>query len=129
MLQQLGRARGDGRVEERQMDRQVGIDVGHLHKHRPRRHGDGQLLPALSDQRLGLGLAGLHLAAYKFPQKPTGLVGRALADQKSVSVPDQGGHYFGHGISSCTPVGPGFSITKFVIHTPRRSTCCARVTR
>ena len=55
-------------MEERQVYGEVGVFMDNLHKNLSHGQGDIQLFPALPDQGLRPGLAGLHLAAHKFPQ-------------------------------------------------------------
>ena len=46
------------------------------------------------------GFARLHLAAHKLPQQASCFMGGALAGQKTVFVPNQGGDYFCHLVCS-----------------------------
>lgn len=70
------------------MNNQIWVFMGYIHKHLADIQCDSQLLLALADQRLLLGFAWLHLAAYKLPQQPSGLMGRALTDHKLALIPD-----------------------------------------
>ena len=96
MLQLSGRSLRDGGMKQGQVDGKVGIGVDDLHEGLPHRHPDVQLLPALPDQGLLPGLPRLHLSAHELPKQPPGLVGRALADEEGLPLPDQGRHYFCH---------------------------------
>ena len=93
VLQQLGHSGGNGAVKQGQANQHIRVIVEFLKEPTAHVHLDGQLLGALPGQSLGRGLPWLYLAAYKFPEQPPGFVGRPLADQKSVLLPDQGGHH------------------------------------
>ena len=91
MLQQPGRALGNGGLVEQQLHRQVRVGVGQAGVQGADGHGHAQLFPAFPGQRLGAGLARLQLAAHKFPQKAAGLVGGALPNEKAPVLTDEGG--------------------------------------
>ena len=86
-------------MKEGQVHRQVGAFVRHIHEYPVYIQRDGQLLLALPDKDLLFGFARLHLATHELPQKAPGLVGRALANQEFVFVPDQCYNYFRHWLS------------------------------
>ena len=95
MLKELRGTGDDGRRKEGEVDGEIGVGVGDLHKDVAGHHLNPQLFPALPDERLLLCLCGFHLAADKLPQRAPRLVLRPLADQKAVFLPDQGGDHFG----------------------------------
>jgi len=96
MFQFLWFSFGDGGVEQREMYRQVGIFVDNIHKHITDEQSHGKLFLTLTNERLFLRLARLHLATNKLPQKPSRLVRRPLADHEFIFVPYQGCYYFYH---------------------------------
>ena len=57
---------------------------------------DSKFLWALAHQSLFLCFTRFHLTAHKFPQQPSCLIGRALANHKLVLIPDQSCNYFNH---------------------------------
>ena len=67
MLQLLRGTFPDSGMEQRQMYRQIGVLVDHIHEYLAYIQRDGKFLPTLPDQRLLLGFAWLYLAAHKFP--------------------------------------------------------------
>ena len=83
-------------MEQRQMDRQIGIFMGHIHEYFAYIQSNGQFFPAFPDERLLLSFSWLYLAAHKFPQQPSGLVSRALANHKFVLIPNQCCNYLSH---------------------------------
>ena len=79
MVFQLLRLSADNfRMEDRQVNGEVGVFVGHVHKGRSHLQGHSQFLPALPDEGFLFGLPFLHLAAHKLPEKTSGFMGRTL---------------------------------------------------
>lgn len=81
-------------MKQRQVNGQIRIFVDNVHKHFVHIQRDIQFLLALPDERLLFCLAQLHLATHKFPQQPSGFMGRTLANHKLILISEQGCDYF-----------------------------------
>ena len=96
MLQLLRLALCDFRMKERQMDGQIGVFMHNLHENRADCDRNAELLPTFADERRFLCLSLLHLAADKFPQKPSCFICRTLTGKKFISVPNECRYHFCH---------------------------------
>ena len=99
MFEHLWGSCGDRRVKQRQMHGHIRIGMRYFHEYIPHGDHDRQFFLTFTDQRLRPGFARLHLAANKFPQQPTRLMRRTLADQETALLPDQRSDDFGHVVS------------------------------
>ena len=58
--------------------------------------GDIQFFPTFPHEGIFLCFPQLHFAAYKFPQQSSCLMSRTLANQKTVTIPNEGRYHFCH---------------------------------
>ena len=91
---------GDRDRHEDDLERRAGIHDRQLRR-ADAEHLDAQLLAQLAPRRVEVRLAGLALPTRELPQAAVPLVGRALAEEQSVTVRDDGGDHAdglgGHG--------------------------------
>ena len=81
-------------MEQGKANEHVGIFMNNLHELIPNIDGNGQFLGAFPGKGLLHGLSRLYFTAYKFPQQSPCLMGRTLANQKTVAVPNERRYHF-----------------------------------
>jgi hypothetical protein len=92
-VQVLRIAAGDPAFVESQLDDKIVVGMHRIGSDRPHFDLDVEFLAALTDQSLGVRLARLHLATWKFPEKPARTPAPSLLDEDLAAALDQRGHH------------------------------------
>ena len=96
MLQQLNGTAFNLGVKQREMNRDIGVLVYHIHKDISYGDSHSQLFPALPNESFFLCFTRLNFTADILPQQPSCFIIRPLTDQEFFSIPYQRCYYFGY---------------------------------